>query len=430
MNPRYERWRWITFGITWIIYAGFYLTRQVFSVTKKTLLENTSIGLDRNNLGEIDALNQIAYMIGQFVFGAAGDRFGPRRLLFAGMSLSIAVAVACGFATAAWMFFILLFLQGLAQSTGWTNVNKAMSSWFSFRERGRVLGWWCTNYPMGAFLGTAFAGGMIALFSTDPQAPYWQAAFWGAAVALGVVLILAVLFLHNRPEDKGLPSIEEYHGEPESLIDEDESPAPAPEGSWLVIQEVLASPVVWVLAFAYLSIKLVRYAIYYWGAMYAQESLGEGAFVGALTVAVFPIGGMFGVVAAGYISDKFFQSRRAPWAILSLLLLALLMFFGLRPIHNPIVMGGFFFLIGLFLFGPDSTVCATAAVDFGTKRGAGTATGIVNCVGSIGGILGGYLPGRITTEGDWTPLYVVFQVSLLISALILLPLWRSKPPQK
>ena len=31
LNPRYERWRWQTFGITWLIYASFYLTRQSFS---------------------------------------------------------------------------------------------------------------------------------------------------------------------------------------------------------------------------------------------------------------------------------------------------------------------------------------------------------------------------------------------------------------
>ena len=68
-------------------------------------------------------------------------------------------------------------------------------------------------------------------------------------------------------------------------------------------------------------------------------------------------------------------------------------------------MAAFFFLIGVFLFGPDSMISATASIDFGTKRGAGTATGFVNGIGSIGGILGGYLPGEITTDTDWTPLF-------------------------
>ena len=79
-------------------------------------------------------------------------------------------------------------------------------------------------------------------------------------------------------------------------------------------------------------------------------------------------------------------------------------------------MRGFFFLVGVFLYGPDSMISATAAMDFGTKRGAGTAIGFVNGIGSIGGILGGWLPGKITTEANWTPLFDVFVVGFAVSA--------------
>ena len=33
-NPRYERWRWQIFAVTWLAYAGLYLTRKSFSVAK------------------------------------------------------------------------------------------------------------------------------------------------------------------------------------------------------------------------------------------------------------------------------------------------------------------------------------------------------------------------------------------------------------
>ena len=90
--------------------------------------------------------------------------------------------------------------------------------------------------------------------------------------------------------------------------------------------------------------------------------------------------------------------------------------------------GAFFFFIGVFVQGPDSMVSSTAAMDFGTKRGASTATGFVNGIGSLGGILGGYLPGAITTENDWSALFGVLLVGLTMSAIVLLPLWRTKPP--
>ena len=36
-NPKYERWRWQIFGITWLAYAGYYLTRKAFAVAKNEL---------------------------------------------------------------------------------------------------------------------------------------------------------------------------------------------------------------------------------------------------------------------------------------------------------------------------------------------------------------------------------------------------------
>jgi sugar phosphate permease len=88
----------------------------------------------------------------------------------------------------------------------------------------------------------------------------------------------------------------------------------------------------------------------------------------------------------------------------------------------------YFFLIGVFLYGPDSLVSATAAVDFGTKRGAGSATGFINGIGSIGAILGGYLPGIMTAEKNWSLFLAISLGGILLSALVLLPLWRVKPP--
>jgi OPA family sugar phosphate sensor protein UhpC-like MFS transporter len=183
------------------------------------------------------------------------------------------------------------------------------------------------------------------------------------------------------------------------------------------------------LACAYFSIKLTRYAFIFWGPKYVEECLGSNASVSTMTATAMPFGGLVGVIAAGYVSDKLFGSRRAPVIILSLLMAAPLMLIGLTQIHSVWVMAGFFFLVGAFLFGPDSMISATAATDFGTKRGAGTAIGCINGIGSIGGILGGWLPGKITTESDWTPLFTVFLVGLSFSALVLVPLWRTKPPQ-
>jgi OPA family sugar phosphate sensor protein UhpC-like MFS transporter len=435
LNPRYERWRWLTFGVTWLIYASFYLTRQSFSVAKLAFNKDPRVTMSREDYGLVDSTFLTVYMLGQFVFGPLGDRFGPRWVLLGGMALSVLAAIASGFSTALIAFMAFAALQGIAQSTGWSNVSKTMGGWFSLRERGRVLGWWCSHYTVGGAFGLWFAGWAMDMWgharspSSAASVPYWPAAFWAPAALLAIVTFIAWLLLRDRPEDMGLPSIEQYHGEPETLVDEEERIAPVPDGSWKIVGEVLSSPRIWMLAAAYFSIKLTRYAFIFWGPKYVEESLGSSASVSTMTATAMPIGGLVGVIVCGYISDKLFGSRRAPVIILSLLIAAPIMLIGLMPIHNVWAMAGFFFLVGTFLFGPDSMISATAATDFGTKRGAGTAIGCINGIGSIGGILGGWLPGKITTESNWTPLFGVFLVGLAISAVVLIPLWRTKPPE-
>jgi sugar phosphate permease len=417
------------------------------------------VSLNRADLGDIDSTFLTVYMLGQFLFGPLGDRFGPRRILLFGLGLSVVAAVGFGLSTAYAAFLLFAVLQGIAQSTGWSNTTKTMSSWFSVNERGRVIGWWCTHYTVGAAIALPFAGWMMQyyshsqftafplppaslagpLLSSDPSAawaptillgnvaPFWPAAFWGPAGAVAGVMLLTWLLLRNRPEDVGLPPIEEYHGDSKPLSAEDEIIVETQEGSWQLIGVVLSTPRIWTLALAYFSVKLVRYAFIFWGPKYVAETLNSDALASTVVAAAMPVGGLVGVIATGYFSDKLFQARRAPAAILSLLACAAVMSVGLTHLHNPWIMAAFFFLVGAFLFGPDSMISATASIDFGTKRGAGTAVGFVNGIGSIGGILGGWLPGKITTGSDWTPLFEVMLVGLIVSAAVLLPLWRVKP---
>jgi OPA family sugar phosphate sensor protein UhpC-like MFS transporter len=435
LNARYERWRWQTFAVTWIVYASYYLTRQSFNAAKVVLADGP-LHMAREQLGRIDATYLSVYSVGQFFFGPLADRYGPRKILLLGMGLSALAAVGFGFSTVLPSFLFFAALQGFAQSSGWSAASKAMSSWFSLRERGRVVGWWCTHYTAGAAFATPFAGWLIETWGRIVPAgipgyhqnPFWPAAFWGPAIVLCGVVVLTWLSLRNQPEDVGLPPIEKYHREPESRFVNQDAIRPAPAGSWELVAEVLTAPSVWLLAVAYFPIKLSRYALYLWGPMFVTESLGTDVLTSSITSAWMPVGGILGIIASGYISDKLFQARRAPVIVLSLLATAVVMLIGLRHIDNLWMMRAYFFLIGVFLYGPDSMVSATAAIDFGTKRCAGSATGFVNGVGSIGAILGGYLPGIMTDRISWTPFLAVSLAGIVLSAIILVPLWRVRPP--
>jgi OPA family sugar phosphate sensor protein UhpC-like MFS transporter len=84
---------------------------------------------------------------------------------------------------------------------------------------------------------------------------------------------------------------------------------------------------------------------------------------------------------------------------------------------------GLLFMMGLTLYGPDSMISGSAAIDFGSKDGAASSAGFVNGCGSVGAVLGGLLPGYF----DTITVFMVFTGAALLAILMLLPFWNSRP---
>jgi OPA family sugar phosphate sensor protein UhpC-like MFS transporter len=424
-DPKYEFWRLRIFGITWLAYAGFYLTRASFSVAKIGILEDPNLSLTTENMGVIDGLYLTAYAVGQFVWGILGDKVGTRKIVLLGLSGSIIAGFAMGVSSIMLAFGVFALLQGLSQSTGWAPLAKNITNWFSLRERGVVMGWWATNYTIGGLVGAPLAG-LAAAYYLD-----WRYAFFVPAIILAVIMILFFLLQKNKPEDIGLPTIEEYHNEDQLSKDttNDEISSAPEEGSWKSIIEVIKNPMVLRLGAVYFFIKPTRYAILFWGPLYISESLGTGMAESAFVNAAFFLAGPFSVLAAGYASDKIFQSRRMPYCVISMFVLAALLFFfnDLASVHSSLVSAGLLFSVGFLIYGPDSLVSATAAVDFGTRKGASTASGVINGMGSVGAIAGGTIPGFFKESWGWDGVFMFLGASVLIAGLLMISKWNALP---
>jgi OPA family sugar phosphate sensor protein UhpC-like MFS transporter len=359
------------------------------------------------------------------VFGSLGDKAGTRIIVLLGMLASAITSIAMGYSTTVSWLTLLFAIQGLCQSSGWAPLAKNVGEFFSQRERGSVMGFWCTNYALGGFLASVLAGYAAQKFG-------WRYAFFVPAGVLVGICVLFFLFQRNRPQDVGLPPIEQYHGEKETVIDPKDSPEAETEGSWDVIAEVLRNRMVWLLAVVYFLVKPTRYLLLYWSPYYVNELLGTGTASSGFLGSMFDLAGPVGTLAGGLLSDRLFKSKRMPVCVIALFCLAVFMAtFRFLP-ATRMAIGSGMFVIGFLVFIPDSLIAGAASIDFGTRKGASTASGLVNGLGSLGQIIGVTLPGwagQIIGQGHniWNAIFLWLGIALAVAGLLLLPQWNRLP---
>jgi len=140
------------------------------------------------------------YMVGAIfapVSGWLGDRYGARRMMFAGAILYGVSMGLLGFVRELWQFFIVFgFLLSLTQSIAMVPLMASVSGWFRRR--------------LGLGTGILWAAGGLGTAIVAPLTGYllenygWQMTFWSIGVIGCGILILLNLLLRNKPEDIGV----------------------------------------------------------------------------------------------------------------------------------------------------------------------------------------------------------------------------------
>jgi len=420
LSPEQRRWRTRIFIVTWVAYAGFYLCRKNFSVCMPFLQED--LGFSKNDLAVLISLHSLMYALGQFCNGVLSDRFGPRIIVSIGHVIALATSFVMGFGQVYALFFAMYVLNGVGQSTGWSGTVKNMATWFRHRERGIVMGFWCTCYVIGGFVATNFAT-FAATNKWLFPAWGWRRGFWAPALLLGVVALVYAALTRNKPSDVGLPDFPEDDATIEEIEEEDESPE---EAFWDIFRRVFSKKVVWITGSTYFLVKLTRYVFIFWLPLYMVEALSYEKAAAGYASSVYELVGFTGVILAGFLSDKVFQSRRFPIAAIMLYGLAVACLF-----HPHFAAMGMFWncasigLIGMLTFGPDAIMSGPAAQDLGSQRGAAMATGIINGLGSFGQIISPLLVAVVSgSRFGWDGVFYVFVALALISATSMATLWR------
>lgn len=404
--------------VLWLTYGAFYFCRVNISAAVPGI--SMDLGYTKAQIGLILGGLKLAYGIGQFVNGQLAERISPRRLLAIGMFASAALSVTFGLATGLYFLLFIWVCNGYSQSLGWTPTMRVAANWFPPERRGRAIGTIGTGYQLMGALAVVLAGWAAGRFG-------WRAAMTLPALVLAGAGIFMLLFLREAPPQE--PQV--FASEPSEASGAPNYAPPVPEKrNDLVanVRDTLSNPALWVLALALCLLDACRYGFVDWGLTHLKEVQQTGVDTAALRISVLPLGGIAGAYVAGWISDRFFGSRRGPVICILLLCLGVL-----TLTYDAVVRSSLagtlviLVLIGFVIFGPQVLLVGTAPVDLARRGTGAAAAGFVNFMGYMGAFMGDQVTGHMVDWYGWQTAVRVWAGWAFIAAVLAALLWRAKP---
>jgi OPA family glycerol-3-phosphate transporter-like MFS transporter/OPA family sugar phosphate sensor protein UhpC-like MFS transporter len=367
----FDQYKWrALIGVTFC-YLFYYTGRQTLGFAIPGIQHD--YGLSKYEIGWISATMLWCYAAGQFINGNLGDKLGGKRMMIAGVILSLGANWVFSFGHSFWFFLLAWGANGYFQSMGFAPGSRLLSNWWGHKNRGFVYGVYVGFSGFSSVLAFVLPLVILGAMHLD-----WIWIFRLAPLSMLLGAIVLWVFVSERPEDKKLRPLELSDGGSPLAAEDDLTSAQR----YLV---VLRNWRLYIAGFAIGFQNAARYALVVWVPVHflgldwkTSSTLVDPKWI---TVAL-PVGMALGALSNSWISDVVFQGRRY-LAIVSYMVLAsataIIMMF--VP-HGSMVAIGLLFLCGFFVFGPAASFWALCPDIFG-RHVAGTATGVLNTASYI-----------------------------------------------
>ena len=377
LPPGYRARRGLNWAVVGLTYTSFYLCRYNFSYANKAIKDE--LGFTNQDMSQILFWNFIAYGCGQIINGLLTDRIGGKKAMLIGAVGTVTVNLLFG-ASSFWgllgLFSLLWGINGYMQSFGSPGFIKINSAWFSEKGRGTFAGIFGFMINLGRIVANNLLPALLAgfvflgMWSVPPQ--HWRWLFWIPAGVAALVAVVLALVVKDTPEELGYKNL--FPGEA------DHADSDVRADMKIVFHTVVTNPMVWVMAAAYACTGAVRQCIDQWFPTYFQEVhhlVMKDAPQFKLVGFLIPVVASTGSILSGWVSDRFFQSRRAPVAM-GIYCLEVLVFAAATQIHSVNVAVFFFVLASLTVNSTHSLLGPAAAMDIGGRKMAAFASGVID----------------------------------------------------
>ncbi len=428
---RRRAFNWLPLGLT---YAFLYMARYNLTVSKNALGNL----MPKEAFGIIFAAGTITYAFSFLLNGPLTDRIGGKKAMLIGAAGSALMNIAMGvivygILSLGWALNLTLALSIVYalnmyfQSYGAVAIVKVNAAWFHVRERGVFAGIFGILISLGLYFAFDWSQAVVNFTERmDPAAPHYWLVFFIPAAILLFWTIVDTFILRDSPRQAGYEDFDTgdaSSGEPET---------PYVLGD--LFRRILTNKVIITVGAIEFCTGVVRNGVMHWFSIFAKEQITAAPVYTAgwnfwlnNWGLMLMLSGAFGGMLAGWMSDRFFGSRRAPVAgILYAFLIFATTAMTFTLYGDPLILGMLVSGISVAVIGTHGVLSGTATMDFGGRKAAATAVGLIDGLVYLGTGVQSLALGWITTW-NWQ-FWPVFLIPFSILGLLLTTrIWQAIP---
>lgn len=397
-----SRVRWFLVFWLFILSAVAYLDRTNISIAGISIA--AAYNLSNTQLGWVFSAFLAGYGLFQTLGGWLADRFGPRRVLAAGVLwwgifTALIAIVPADIGGALFLFVAARFLLGAGEAVIFPSSNQFVARWIPRHERGIANGW--------IFAGVGAGAGLSPPLITYIMLHYgWRSSFWVCAIIGFIAGAVWFLAARDRPAEHPRVSASELEIIQSGLTTEAVRDRKTQLVPW---RRVLQSREVWAVTFSYFCYGYVAWIFFSWFYIYLAQVRGLNLKASALyamlpflaMAACSPLGGMINDRLTRWYGPR---AGRCGLAIFAIALAGVFIAFGSQVqsarLASVVLAGG----AGALYLSQSSFWSVTADI---AGPSSGSVSGFMNTGNQIGGFATALLTPLIAKHFGWTASFLV-----------------------
>lgn len=411
------RWKHII-PATILVYIVAYMDRTNIAIGIAGGMDK-DLGMTASFAGLVAGIFFIGYIFLQIPGGQIAERYSAKKFIACTIVVWGGLATATGFVQDQTQLLIIRFVLGVAEGGVYPAILALIGHWFPNEERARAIAFFQMNLAVASIITGPLSGWLIEIYG------------WREMFIIEGILSLALLFVwlplvaDHPHQAKWLDPRERQWLEMKFAQDK----ASLGNEKQLSIGAVLSNLNLWKLVGIYFFFQVGFYGFALWMPALIKQLTGSGmSVVGLLTAAPY----ILCIFGQYYIAKWCDQTmNRRLYTAIPMVGFAICLTLSILLENNVWLAYGMMVLCGFFLQAYAGPFWTLPPLLFPSNV-LGGVRGTINALGNLGGFIGPYLVGLLTTTVSKNAGLSVLIASLVLAVILLftLPAITARPPKQ